>query len=155
MKSYEAVQRSIAGKTVAHAKALHLSTSSVSKWQEPAIDFSDSGSFNPLDRIETIMQTSLHLGTPREDALAPIHYLAHRFHGLFIPLPDHSPSLKNLQVQLSTTVKEFGHLLERSYEAMEDGIITGDERKRIDREGQHLMHHLCCYLQLVKEASER
>jgi len=155
MKSYEALHRAISGKTVAHAKELHLSTSTVNKWQEPTTDFTDSGAFNPLDRIEKIIETSLKLQTPREDALAPVQYFARRFNCCLIPLPEVSLSLKNLQSQLSHTVKEFSHLMEQSADAMADNIITGDERKRIEREGQHLMHHLGCYLELVKEASER
>lgn len=155
MKSYEAIQRAIAGKTIIHAKELHLSTSTVSKWQEPTTDFTDSGAFNPLDRIEKVIETGLNLQTRREDALAPLQYLAQRFNCFLIPLPENSPSLKNLQSQLSHTVKEFSHLMEQSADAMSDNIITGDERKRIEREGQHLMHHLGCYLEMVKEASER
>lgn len=155
MKSYEALQRSISGKTVAHAKELHLSTSTVNKWQEPTTDFTDSGAFNPLDRVETIIETSLKLGTKREEALAPIQFLAHRFNCVLVPLPDLSPTLKNLQSQLSHTVKEFSHLMESSADAMVDNLITADERRRIEREGQHLMHHLGCFLEMVKEASER
>lgn len=155
MKTYEAIHNAIAGKTVAHAKELHLSSSTVGKWQEPTTDFTDSGAFNPLDRIEKIIETSLKLGTVREDALAPIQFLATRFNCFLVPLPDQSPNLKNLQAQLSHTVKEFSHLMAQSADAMADNVITGDERKRIEREGQHLMHHLGCFLEMVKEASER
>lgn len=156
MKSYEAIQRTVKGETVLHAKELHLSSSTVGKWQEPTTDFTDSGAFNPLDRIEKIIETSLKLGkTVREDALAPIQFLAQRFNCVLVPLPEKSPTLKNLQAQLSNTVKSFGQLMEQSADAMEDNIITGNERKDIERMGQHLMHHLGCYLEMVKEASER
>lgn len=155
MKTYEALQRSIAGKTVLHAKELHMSTSLINKWQEPTNDFTDSGAFNPLDRIETIIETSLKLQIIREEALAPIQFLANRFNCILIPLPETSSTLKNLQSQLSHTVKEFSHLMESSADAMTDNIITPDERRRIEREGQHLFHHLGCFLEMVKEASER
>jgi hypothetical protein len=155
MNSYEAIQRAIAGKTVLQAKELHLSTSTVNKWQEPTSDYTDSGAFNPLDRVEKIIETSLKLQISREDALAPIQFLASRFNCVLIPLPETSSTLKNLQSQLSHTVKEFSHLMESSADAMVDNIITADERRRIEREGQHLMHHLGCYLEMVKEASER
>lgn len=155
MNTFEAIQRAIAGKTVIHAKELHLSTSCLGKWQEPTADFTDSGAFNPLDRIEKIIETSLKLETPREEALAPIQYLAQRFNCILVPLPITSPTLKNIQVELSHTVKEFSHLMEKSADAMADHVITAEERRRIEREGQHLMHHLGCFLELVKEASER
>jgi len=155
MKTYEALHRAISGKTVQHAKELHLSTSTVNKWQEPTTDFTDSGAFNPLDRIEKIIETSLKLQTPRENALAPIQFLTQRFNCLLVPLPENTPSLKNLQVELSNTVKEFSHLMEQSAEAMADGVITAEERRKIEREGHHLIHHLGSYLEMVKEASER
>lgn len=155
MKTFEALQRSISGQTVAHAKELHLSTSLVNKWQEPTTDFSDSGAYNPLDRIETIIETSHKLGTPRPDALAPIQFLAHRFNAVLIPLPEASPCLKNLHAQLSTAVIEFGHLMEKSAIAMADGVISHDERRTIEGATQHLMHHLGVYSQLIAEACEK
>jgi len=97
----------------------------------------------------------LKLQTPRENALAPIQFLAQRFNCLLVPLPENSPSLKNLQIELSNTVKEFSHLMEQSAEAMADDVITAEERRKIEREGHHLIHHLGSYLEMVKEASER
>lgn len=154
MKSFEAIHRAVAGKTVLQAKELHLSTSTVNKWQEPTTDFTDSGAFNPLDRIEKIVETSLKLEIPREDALAPLQFLANRFNCLLIPCLPHTHTLESLQAELANTVKEFGHLMQQAADAMANHIITPDERRKIEREGQHLIHHLCSYLELVKEASE-
>lgn len=155
MKSFEAIQRSIKGNTVLHAKELHLSTSTVNKWQEPTTDFTDSGAFNPLDRIETVVETSLKLQIPREDALAPLQFLAQRFNCILVPLPESSPTFKTLQSQLSATVKEFGQLMSKSGDAMEDNCITPDERRVIEAVGERLKHKICSYLELVREASER
>lgn len=149
MNTYEALQRAIAGKTVIHAKELHVSTSLVNKWQEPSTDFTDSGAYNPLDRCETIIETSLKQETPREDALAPVQYLAERFNCLLIPLPDKSPTLKSMHAQLAAMVTEFSHLMESTAEAMADGRITTEELRTIDREAQHLHHHLGLFVQVA------
>jgi len=155
MKTYEALQRCIDGKTVLHARELHLSTSSLSKWQEPTLDFSDSGAFNPLDRIEKIVETSLKLGTAQEDALAPIQYLAQAFNSILIPLPKETPTLKNIHFQLYETVKKFGGLMEKSAQAMADGRITPAERQDLEVAGHHLLHHVGTLLQLFQEESSR
>lgn len=147
MNTFDAIKRAIAGETLIHSKALHLSVSSVNKWQEPSKDFDDSGSYNPLDRTETIIETSIKLGTPREDALAPIQYLASVFNCLLIPLPNETPTLKNMHTELAALVKEFGHLMERSADAMADGRITADELKAIEHEAQHLQYRLGLFLQ--------
>lgn len=155
MNTFDAIQRAIAGKTVAHSKALHLSVSSVNKWQEPSKDFDDSGSYNPLDRIETIIETSLKLDTPREDALAPIQYLAASFNCLLIPLPNENPSLKNMHYELAALVKEFGHLMEKSADAMADGRITADELRAVEHEAQHLQYRLGLFLQTASGVSSK
>ena len=90
MKSYEAIQRAINGKTIEHAKALGISLSSVTKWQEPHLDFTDSGSYNPLDRIESITEKSLSLGNPPDRAYAPLQYLTERFGVIMLRLPSYS-----------------------------------------------------------------
>lgn len=155
MNTFDAIRRAIAGTTVIHAKELHVSTSLVNKWQEPSTDFTDSGAYNPLDRVEKIVETSLKLETPREDALAPLQYLADRFNCLLIPLPDKSPSLKTMHTQLAMLVKEFSHLMDSTSAAMEDGRITAEELRTIDREAQHLHHHLGLFVQVAQGLSEK
>lgn len=155
MNSFDAIARAIAKHTVQVSKALHLSVSSVNKWQEPSKDFDDSGSYNPLDRIETIIETSLKLETPREDALAPIQYLASAFNCLLIPLPYENPSLKSLHAELAALVREFGHLMEKSAEAMADGRITAEELRALEQEAQHLQHRLGLFLQTAQAIRDK
>jgi hypothetical protein len=73
MKTFEALQKAINGNTAYHAKRLGLSAPMLHKWQEPHMDWSDSGAYNPLDRIEAIIEIARSLGT--EEALAPVYYL--------------------------------------------------------------------------------
>jgi hypothetical protein len=150
MKSFEALQKAINGKTVEHARNLHLSTSSVSKWQEPSTDFTDSGSYNPLDRIETIIGTALALGN-KEGAFEPINYLARRFCGVFIQLPEAVGCANEVTHQLLKTVENFGCLSREASRALEDGRITPRECDLIEKEAWNLIQQTVLFMQKAKE----
>lgn len=154
MESYEALGNAINRQTKEHAKRLGLSVSTISKWQEPSVDFTDSGAFNPLDRIETIMETSLHLGNPAELALSPVFYLGDKFNFVPLILPPASPNLAEITMQLHKIVSEFGLLINESSEALKDGIVTPSERKRIELDAQRLLASTGLFLKLVQEASK-
>jgi hypothetical protein len=155
MKSHEAMQRSIAGKTVEHAKKLHLSTPMINKWQEPSIDFNDSGAFNPLDRIETIIETSLSLGVSNEEATAPIQYLAERFGKIVINLPEIISKTEDLPHELLKTISEFGDLSRESATTMKaGGVIKPQAAKRIEKEAWELIRQVSVFLQKVNAASK-
>lgn len=154
MESFEALSNAIQRKTSIHAKALSLSISTVSKWQEPSVDFSDSGAFNPLDRIETIIRTAQTLGVPPEMALSPVFYLGDRFNFIPLILPKAPACLADISRQLHKVVAEFGHVIQESSDAIEDGRITAEERKRIEREAQHLYSALGLFINQIKLASE-
>jgi hypothetical protein len=154
MKSHEALATAINRSTPDHAKVMHLSTSSVNKWQEPNSDFSDSGSHNPLDRVESIMETSLKLGNPADVALSPVFYLAAKFNFVPLLLPSVPPNLSDLSKQLNHLVKDFGDLLETSASALEDGRVTPDERRSMDKCAQHLLSALGVYMNQVAEVSK-
>jgi len=155
MESFEALANTINRKTAVHAKALGLSVSSVAKWQEPSLDFSDSGAFNPLDRVETIIKTALGLGVEHDMALAPVHYLGEKFNFVTMLLPPRDrEELPDISRQLHRVVTEFGHLLQESAEALEDGKISPAERKRIEREALHLYSALGLFITLVQKVSK-
>lgn len=149
MKSYEAIQRSVAGKTVEHAKKLHKSTALLNKWMEPSTDFNDSGAYNPLDRIETIIETSLSLGSNPEDAVAPIQYLAERFHLIVIPTPKHSGKMEDVSNELLKTISEFGDLTREVSGAMKDGSIDKRDACRINKEAWELIRQVSTFIQKV------
>lgn len=154
METYEALAITINRDTVCHAKALGLSTSLVNKWQEPSTDFSDSGAYNPLDRLRTVILTSKTLGQPPEVFLAPLYYFRSEFNLCIFPLPDGTPGLQEITAQLYTVIKQFGDLIRESSEAISDGRITPDERRRVDKYGQNLLHHLGLFLQQIHEAAK-
>ncbi|HAK89888.1 MAG TPA: hypothetical protein DCP24_12675 [Nitrospiraceae bacterium] len=152
MRSYEAIQRAINGKTIEHAKALGISSSLVTKWQEPHLDFTDSGSYNPLDRIESIIEKSLSLGNPPERAYAPIKYLEERFGIIGIALPEQLPGMNEISHELLETVREFGQLAEAASKALRDGRITKPEYAKIKKEGWDLIRQVAEFLHKASEA---
>lgn len=152
MRSHEAIQKAINGKTVEHAKRLGKSLSLLSKWQEPQGDYTDSGAYNPLDRIETIIETALRLGEPRENALAPIYYLNQKFNLICIPVPSKSQCESEISKGLLKTVKEFGELAAEAAKALEDGALSAQEFKRIDKEGWDAIKEIASFLHKAKES---
>lgn len=152
MKSYEALNRCINRKTVEHAKNLQLSTSLLHKWQEPSTDFTDSGALNPLDRIEALIEKSISLGTRKEDALAPVQYLAERFGLIVIPVPEVEPDVGKVSVELLKAIEEFGDLAREASAALRDGRITYAEFDRINREAWELIRQVAVFLQKAEMA---
>jgi hypothetical protein len=151
MHSYEAMQEAIQGKTVDHAKALGVSHSLVAKWQEPHVDFTDSGAYNPLDRIATVVETALRQGVPRSKALSPIFYLNHHFGLVCFPLPTNDAGTA-VNDELIQTIKEFSDLAQATSEGLLDGRISHIEARKIIREGQEAMRSIGALLEVVKEA---
>ena len=154
MKSYDAIESAVNRKTTEHAKALHLSASSVHKWTEPSADYTDSGSLNPLDRIETIIQTALNLGISTEDAHMPLQYLEERFNRIYIPTPEHNPCAKSLSKELLKTIKKFSDLAQVSSRALEDDDIRKREAADIEREGWELVRQTVGFIYAAKRAAK-
>jgi len=150
MKSYEALQKAIQGRTVEHARMLGKSTSLIAKWQEPHTDFTDSGAYNPLDRIEAIVEKALAL-VPREDALAPVYWLNERFNLIAIPITV-TASDSEISKGLLKTVKEFGELASEASKALEDGKFTPQEFKRVEKEGWDAIKEIAAFLNKAKDS---
>lgn len=152
MKTYEALQKAIAGRTADHARRLSLSTIMVNKWQEPHTDWSDSGAYNPLDRIEAIIETAISQGN--KDALAPLQYLAEKFGIVMIPMPKQKGCLSELQHELMQSVKEFGDLAQAAGLSLADGKISRKEAELIQREAWDLIRQVAVFDRKAQEASK-
>jgi len=150
MENHEALQVAIAGETREHAKRLGLSMSSVNKWQEPAVDFSDSGSYNPLDRIDTIVNTALDLNIPKEKALMPIYQLNHNHDLICFPMPQGGSHPVNQA--LIDTIKEFADTVQAVSKALQDGRIDKIEAKNIIDEANEALRAIGILIHSVKEA---
>jgi len=151
MQSHEALQRAINRKTKEHAKRLGLSWPTVNKWQEPSEDFSDSGSLNPLDRIERMIETALILGEPLDNAYAPLHFLDERFGRVCVDHVKLAHSCGTIQSELLKSVEEFGDLASAAGAALSDNRLTRKEAKSIINEGSELIRQVATFLQVVKE----
>jgi len=152
MTSYEAFQKAINGNTIEHAKNLGLSTSAVYKWQEPHTDFTDSGAYNPLDRVERIIEKSLALGVVPDKALAPIHYLAERFNLIVIPAPKVSGSLHEIHKELSRVTKEFGDVLSVTGARLSDGDMSARDAEVITKEAYQLQRTVAAFIACIDRA---
>lgn len=156
MRSHEALQAAILGKTVEHARKLGLSTGLINKWQEPHTDYTDSGAYNPLDRIETIIETSLALGNPPERALAPINYLAERFGLITVPVPAAAQNCKTVIHEFLKCSKEFGDLARETEEALKDNMVLSKaEAARIEKEAWELIRQTALLISAIKAAAGR
>jgi hypothetical protein len=149
MRSFEAINRAISGNTVEVAKKLHLSSSLIRKWQEPTADFDDSGAYNPLDRIEEIIDTANKCGVPEADALAPIQYLAEKYNLIIIPISKTADKPTEIQKELLKTIKEFGDLAQAASGALLDGKITSTETRRIEKEAWELIRQVAIFTQKI------
>jgi hypothetical protein len=150
--SYEAIHSAIDGATVEHARRLHLSSSLLGKWQEACSDYTDSGCFNPLDRIETLVQTSLNLGTSQDKALAPVQYLAERFGLVVLSIPCEKSSVRSCEKELLHVIEEFGDLARESARALDDGAIRRREAENIKREGWEAIRQIARFVKLAGES---
>jgi hypothetical protein len=151
METYLSLKKCINGNTVGTAKELGLKTITVNKWQEPHTDFTDSGSYNPLDRINTIIHHSVREKNPPDIAYAPLYCLADEHKHICFPVPEFSCE-KGLSRELHESIKEFGRLIASATEAMEDNRISRSEAMDIEEKGQHLVRHIMAFIQQTKEA---
>jgi hypothetical protein len=155
MESWEAIERAIQRFTTQHARKLGLSNSMVNKWQEPTTDFTDSGAYNPLDRIVTIMETALTLRLARQDALTPLRWLANQFDCVVIPTPSVNRNFSDIQSQLCKTIKEFGELAAAASSAFTDGKLNKTERKNILSEGWQMIEAATTFLKMIELSEGR
>lgn len=149
MKSYEAIGKLVREKAVEFAKRMGLSSRRIYQLMEPSADFTDSGTANPLDRLETMMEIGLALGHPREDVFSPIQYLAERFGLIVLPAPTPAIKIETLQEELLKTIAEFSDLTKAASQAMTDGQITRKESKNIKKEGWELIRQTAAFMQTV------
>ena len=149
MRSFEAINKAISGNSVAVAKKMHLSSSLIRKWQEPTADFDDSGAYNPLDRIEEIIDTAKECGVPEKDALAPIQYLAEKYNLIIIPISKTTDTPSEIQKELLKTISEFGELAQAASAALLDGKITKTEIRRIEKEAWELIRQVAIFTQKI------
>ncbi len=154
MESHEAFQIAINRRTRAFAKRLNLSYSAVAKWQEPYGDPNDSGSLNPLDRVERVIETALVMGESPDNAYAPLYYLDQRFNRVCVDTIKLAQSCGTIQSELLKSVEEFGELASSAGAALQDNKLTRKEAKLILGEGSELIRQVATFLQMIREKAK-
>lgn len=121
MQSHELL-REILGKHNAKQVAddVGLSTSMIYKWAEPS---AASGTANPLDRIEALIQST---GDQRL-----VQWICQRAGGFFITNPANTPQPEFLIPATNQFVQEFADLLAVVATAAADNQINAGEAKKI------------------------
>lgn len=150
MESYEAFRRAVAGDAVPVAKRLGMSSSIVHKWCEPHADFSESGTRNPLDRLEIVIEAALRSGRSPRDAFAPIFFLADSFGGLFLPPVPRTIETNDYSKQLCKAIKEAGEAFAEVARALEDDNLSPNERRVMLREIYEAIAELSALAGLVE-----
>jgi hypothetical protein len=124
MHSYELLHEVFDKKAPKQVAAdLGLSLSMVYKWAEPPDHASGSGTGNPLDRIEALLQST---GDNRL-----VQWICQRAGGFFILNPQNTPHPHYLIPATNQIVQEFADLLAVIATATADEKITQAEAKEI------------------------
>lgn len=154
MESHEAMKLAVGSNAVKVAKRLGRSSSLVHKWCEPSTDFSDSGALNPIDRLEMTIEVALNEGHPLSGAFAPVYYLAQRFGGLFFPPVKHQVNTLEYSKQLCAVVKEAGEAFAAAAEALEDDVLSPNERRKVSRELHEALAAMSEFARMVDAGKE-
>jgi hypothetical protein len=124
MQSYELLREVFDQKAPKQVAAdLGLSLSMVYKWAEPPDRAAGSGTSNPLDRIEALLQST---GDHRL-----VQWICQRAGGYFIVNPKNAPHPHFLIPATNQIVQEFADLLAVIATAAADNQITHPESKQI------------------------
>ena len=154
MDAHDAIKQAVDGHYEEIAKAIGRSANLVHRWTLPVTDFSESGAYSDLDRLEALMEKSLALGTPVSKALAPIYRLSSRFGGHFIPPAPVVCESWDIARQLTLTMRKVGDLLASTAEALEDDKITPNERRDLLQKYHEGLHELSQLVSLVEAGRE-
>lgn len=152
MESHQAMRMAVGENATAIAKRIGRSANLVSRWTLPTADYSDSGAYSDLDRLEALIDESLRLGTSKARALAPLHYLARTFRCLVIPLPEEGCQTVDYTRQLCRTIKEVSEAFSIAAQALEDDRITPGERRDVLRELHVALAELSALTGMFEEA---
>lgn len=150
MDSHEAIRRAVGENAVEIAKAIGRSANLVYRWTLPTTDFSDSGAYSDLDRLTSLIEKSLSLGTSPVDAFAPIYHLAHKFGGVFLPPVPKTVRTREVAQQLCKVVKEAGDAFSVAAKALEDDKLSPNERKEILREAYEAMAEFATFARMIE-----
>jgi AcrR family transcriptional regulator len=155
MHSHEALKRTVGGFYREIAKRLGLSKETVYKWTESTEDFSSSGAYNPVDRVEAMIDEAQRLGVKSVDGMAPILYLATAFGVVFLPPVKRSENNADISRQLCKTMKEVSESFAVSAAALEDDLLTPQERKEMLAAAYEGLHELTALIAMIQDKDSK
>lgn len=154
MMGWDAMKIAAGRNTTRIANDLRVSPSIVGKWQEPHGAPKDSGSRSPVETTRDFMVSAMRNGTPHEDGIAPLLWLAWEMGYTCIPLPERSEAkIRDLSEQLMRVVKEFGHVCQVFSEKIaSDGEVSAKDAREMEHEIRHLVIQALTLQQKIQEA---
>lgn len=137
-QAWEAMGRCIGTKAREIAAELGRNAFTVIRWKEDPTGF-NSGKRSPLETLKMIIRRALELKTvPREDALAPIHWLAGEFGLIVCEAPETKGNATTFKALLRAT-KEYGDVAAVASKALEDNKLSKAECREIVKEIDQLV----------------
>lgn len=129
-------------KTEALCEPMGVSRSQLYRYAEAP---EGSGSPIPAEKLVVLVNET-------EDPSA-LRYLAAECGYLIVPIPDRAnrpTRIKNITRELTKVMHECAELVQESSKALEDGIITQEERDGIDKEIDHVINEVLCFKEIIR-----
>jgi len=154
MKSHELLRRLLQDRNAKElAEEMGLSTSTIYKWTEPAVN-GGSGTQNPLDRVEQLIALT--------NGGAVAHWVCERAGGFYVKNPHLGDGSEHQPVVVATNriVQEFAEMLSLVTMAAIDNTITEEEARDIRDRWESVKSATeeyvnCCELGHFREMKER
>jgi len=141
----EALQNNPRNKTVkAIVRNFGLSQSTVYRWGEDP-----NGNGLPMPST-MIVPVSEFLGTDKI-----INFIAEQAGGYFIRIPINNKEFSEVSKEIAKSLKEFGDFINASAESLEDGTITENEIKKIEKESGEAVNSILSLVESFKRRVQR
>ena len=85
----------------------------------------------------------------------PLHAMARALGGVYVDFLPTAEVRHPVHVQCMASVKSFGDMMVGTAKALEDGVITGDERRELARLGYRAVGDIVALLLQIDEAEAR
>ncbi len=154
IESWEAIRKATKGISSRIAKRLKLHPDLIRKWGRPCENWNDTGAINPLDRLEELIKEALDSGKKtKEQALAPLHWLADQFNMIVSKRPEQEAGIKGVLQELTTVISSFGRFTETTSGAIADSKLEPREIKAIKEKINALHRELSSFEKIIESSA--
>lgn len=133
------------------AKRLGRSVNLIGKWGRPCEDYSETGAYNPSDRLIGAVEEVLRQGHPQKDAFAVIYQITSHFDGIFLPPVPRTINTHEITKQIAVSMREAAEAFAKAAEAIEDDEISPNERRAFLREAYEAIESLTLLVRMFEE----